>query len=98
MVTIRCNDAYACSGEVGWFAVWVLWLFNLCRLFNAKSIFMKIVSSISNYSVEHEYILIVQNISISNYSGYSNSSNQLIQFSMSTDFVYSQLNVKTVLY
>ena len=31
--------------------VWVLWYVSLCRLFKAKSIFMKIVSSISNKSV-----------------------------------------------
>ena len=35
--------------------------------------------------------VIIKNISISNYSVYSNSSN-------SVDFVYTQLNVKTVLY
>ena len=39
----------------------------------------------------------VKNISISSYSIYSNSSNTAIQF-ISTDFVYIQLNVKTVLY
>ena len=42
----------------------VLWRINLYRLFNAKSIFMQIVSSISNNSVC---------ISISYYSVYSNS-------------------------
>ena len=31
------------QGEVDWLVVWVLWHINLCRLFNAKSIFMKIV-------------------------------------------------------
>ena len=35
----------------GWLVVWVLWNINLCRLFNAKSIFMQIISSISNNSV-----------------------------------------------
>ena len=30
---------------------WVLWHTNLCRLFNAKSIFMKIICSIENNSV-----------------------------------------------
>ena len=30
---------------------WVLWHINLCRLFNAKSIFIQIISSISNNSV-----------------------------------------------
>ena len=28
---------------VGWLVGWVLWHINLCRLFNAKSIIMKIV-------------------------------------------------------
>ena len=28
---------------VGWMVVWVLWHINLCWLFNAKSIFMKII-------------------------------------------------------
>ena len=37
------------------FDLFVLWHINLCRLFNAKSIFIKINSSISNYSVEHKY-------------------------------------------
>ena len=31
--------------------VWVLWHIYLCRLFNAKSIFIQILSSISSYSV-----------------------------------------------
>ena len=30
---------------------WILWHINLCRLFNAKYIFMQIVSAISNNSV-----------------------------------------------
>ena len=34
---------------------WVLWHINLCRLFNAKSIFMQIISSILNNSVQYEY-------------------------------------------
>ena len=29
--------------DVDWFVGWVLWHINLCRLFNAKSIFMQIV-------------------------------------------------------
>ena len=28
---------------VGWLVIWVSWHINLCRLFNAKSIFKKIV-------------------------------------------------------
>ena len=31
--------------------VWILWHINPCRLFNAKSIFIQINSSISNFSV-----------------------------------------------
>ena len=40
---------------VGRLVGWVLWHINLCRLFNAKSIFTQIVSSISNNSVLHDY-------------------------------------------
>ena len=39
------------SLENCWLVVWVLWHINLCRLFNAKSIFIQIISSISNNSV-----------------------------------------------
>ena len=34
--------------EIKKLVVWVLWHINLCRLFNAKSIFIQIISSISN--------------------------------------------------
>ena len=34
-----------------WSVGWVLWHINLCRLSKAKSIFMQIISSISNKSV-----------------------------------------------
>ena len=42
---------------VGWFVGLLGFLLhiNLCSLFNAKSIFIQIVSSISNNSVDHEY-------------------------------------------
>ena len=42
---------YYCCGLV----CLVLWHINICRLFNAKSIFMQIVSPISNNSAQHEY-------------------------------------------
>ena len=42
------------------------------------------------------YSLIVKNISISRYIQFSQT--VLIQFGISTDFLYTQLNVKTVLY
>ena len=45
-----------------------------------------------------KYSLIVKNISTSSYSVYQAVLIQLIQFSISTDFVYTQLNVKTFLY
>ena len=35
----------------GWLVGWFLLHINLCRLFNAKSIFMQVISSISNNSV-----------------------------------------------
>ena len=37
--------------RIGWLVVWVLWHINFCRLFNAKSIFIQIIISISNNSV-----------------------------------------------
>ena len=39
---------------VSWLVDRVLWHINLCKLFNAKSMFIQIISSISNNSVEHE--------------------------------------------
>ena len=40
----------------------VLWHINLCRSFKAKSISMKIISSISNKSVQHEYTVCQKNV------------------------------------
>ena len=56
-----------------------LWYINLCRLFNAKPIFIQIVL--------FQTIQFIQKVLI-----------QLIQFSIITDFLYTQLDVKTVLY
>ena len=36
---------------LSWLVVWVLWYINLCRLFNAQSIFIQIIISILNNSV-----------------------------------------------
>ena len=36
---------------VGQLVGWVLWHINLCRLFNANSIFIQIVSSVSKNSI-----------------------------------------------
>ena len=38
-----------------WLFGWVLWHINPCRLFNAKSIFIQINSSLSNNSVKYKY-------------------------------------------
>ena len=43
--------------------IWVLWHINLCRLFNTKSIFIQIISSISNNAEFYKmlcYILFVK--------------------------------------
>ena len=75
---------------VGWLGLWHI---NLCRFFNAKSIFMLIVSSISNNTVKlsktflFQAIQFIQTVLI-----------QLIQFNISIYFLYLQLNVKTVPY
>ena len=52
---VDCNKLFTC----------VLWHINHCRLFNVKSIFIQIISSISKNSVKH--CLNVKNISISSY-------------------------------
>ena len=38
-----------------WLVGWILWYITHCRLFNAKFIFVQLISSISNNSVYHEY-------------------------------------------
>ena len=98
MLTLLSVDEILLARYMSWLVGWILWHINLCRLFNAKSIFIQIISSISNNSVQHEYtaqlsktflfqtIQFIQTVLI-----------QLIQFSIST-FVYTQLNVKAVLY
>ena len=46
------HSYFITSWLVGWLVrLFVLWHINLCRLFNAKSISMQIISSISNNSV-----------------------------------------------
>ena len=47
-----------------WLAVWVLWHINLCRLFNAKSIFMVIVLFEKKISLAWVHSLIVKKILI----------------------------------
>ena len=64
---------YGISIFVGWFVVWVLWHINLRRLFNAKSMFMKIVLFPTiqfriSTQFKCKYSLIGENISISSYS------------------------------
>ena len=91
------------TNNVGCLVVWVLWHFNLCRLFNTKSIFMKIVIfQIIQFSISTQFkckysltgkIFLFQAIQFSQVV-----LSQLIQFSISTDFLYTQLNAKTVLY
>ena len=66
--------------KVGWLVGWILWHINLCRLFTAKSIFMKIVPfRIIQFRISTpfkcKYSLTVKNISISSYSVLSSSSN-----------------------
>ena len=64
---------------VGSLVLWVLWHINLCRLFNAKSIFIRIVLFQTvqfriSTRFKCKYSLIVKNISKSNYSVLLNSS------------------------
>ena len=66
----RRKSTLSRAPEVVWFGL-VLWHINHWRLFNAKSIFIHINSTISNH---------------------------FFFFCISTGFVYTQLNVKTVLF
>ena len=62
-VEVWCQGFVECSlcsaltrfGIKGLLVGSVLWHINFCRLFNAKSIFMQIISYISNNSVSYEY-------------------------------------------
>ena len=64
-----------------WLVGWVLWHINLCRLFNAKSIFyVNNQFYFKQFSLAWVHSLIVKNISIANYSVYSNS--YIYQFSL----------------
>ena len=78
---------------------WVLWFSNLRRLFNAKSIFMKIdlfqaiqFSIISQFECKNS--LIVKTFLLQAIQFCQAVLIQLIQFSISTGFVYTQLMSK----
>ena len=60
-------------------------------------IFQTVQFSIS-IKFKSKYSLIVKNISIQTFQFSQAVLIQLIQFSISADFVYTQLNVKTLLY
>ena len=73
---------------------------NLCRLFNTKSIFMQIILfQTIQFRISTQfkcmYSLIVKTFL---FQAIQFSQAVLIQFSISTDFVYTQLNVKTFLH
>ena len=40
------DDVISADDGCFWLVVWVSWHINICRLFNAKSIFIQIISSI----------------------------------------------------
>ena len=46
-----CHEQWMRSWLVGWLVGWISWHVNLCKLFNAKSVFTQIISSISNNPV-----------------------------------------------
>ena len=78
---------------VGWF----LWYINFCKLFNVKSIFMKIVLfQIIQISISTQfkckYSLIVKSFLFQAIQFSQVVLIHLIQFSISTDFVYAQLS------
>ena len=76
---------------LGW-VVWFLWHINLCRLFKAKSIFIQIISSISNNSIVHEYTVELSKTFL--FQAIQFIQTVIIQFSINIDLVYTQLNAK----
>ena len=46
-----CEKKVKMEEAPGWLVGWILWHINVCRLFKVKSIFIQILSSISNNSV-----------------------------------------------
>ena len=77
--------------------IWVLWHINLCKLFNAKSIFIQRNRSISNNSFQHKYSVCLSKTFLFHVIQFSQTVLiQTIQFSISIVFVYKQLNVKIV--
>ena len=84
--------------NIHWLVGWVLGLINLCRLFNAKSIFMQLVLFEKKISPAWVHIWIVKRFLFPAVQSSQTALIQQIQFCISTYFVYAQLNVKTVLY
>ena len=81
-----------------WLIGWFLLHINLHRIFNPKSIFIKTSQFSISTQFKCKYILIEKSY-LSEAIRFSQVVLiHLIQFSISTDFVYTQLNVKTVLY
>ena len=78
---------------------WVLWNIYLCRLFNAKPIFIHINSSISTNSVKHKYTVQLSKTFLFQAIQFGQTVLiQEIQFSISIVFVYTQLNVNLKFY
>ena len=65
--------------------VWVLWHINFCWLFNAKSIFIQMNSSISNYTIQPKYTVYLSKIFLFQAIQFSQTVLiQTIQFSLCT--------------
>ena len=95
MTLVLLGDGNFVLNSYCWLVGWVLWHINLCRLFNAKSIFIR--PRIST-QFKCKYSLIVKTFIFQTIQFIQTVLIQLIQICISTDFVYTQLNVKTVLY
>ena len=76
-----------------------LWLINLCRLFNAKSIFIQIISFISKNSVSHVYTVKLSKTFLFQAIQFSQTVLiQTIQFSISIVFVHTHSYVSKQFY
>ena len=84
---------------VGCLLGWVSRHIKLCSLFNANPIFIQIIRFISNNSVYHDQTDQLSKTFLFQATQFSQTVLiEIIQFSISIGFVYTQSNVKTILF
>ena len=85
------------SSLVGWLVGWYLWHIKLCAFFNAKSIFIQIIT-FQTIRLSWVHSLTVKISSFSSYSVYSNSTNSTNSVQNKYSHCHSKINIKRVLF